>query len=172
MTERMYQTMDDLIAPSNRLSGYLNLAGTGVPVSSDDFGLVQLRKSARLRDVESVLKLLHTADANIRKYKKALTAMGLTEELIARFTVAAKQLADDKNRKYELVSNRAALVQKNMGLLNGLYDQLAEICRIGKILYKQTDPAKLKDYTFTKMMTQVRVSTKPAAVKKEVAVTA
>jgi len=171
ITERMYQTLDGLIVPMNRLSGYLNLAGTGVPVSSDDFGLVQLRKSVRSRDVENVLTLLHTVDGNIRKYKKALTAKGLTEELIARFTAAGKQLADDKNRKYALVSNRAAMVQKNMGLLNDLYDQLTEICRIGKILYKQTDPAKLKDYTFAKMMNQVRMSARPAAAKTEVAVT-
>ncbi len=170
ITERMYQTMDDLIAPVNHLSGYLQLSGKEVPVSPDDFGLLQLRKSVRSRDVESVLKLLHTVDGNIRKYKKALTAMGLTEELIARFTAAGKQLADDKNRKYALVSNRAALVQKNMGLLNELYDQLTEICRIGKILYKQTDPAKLKDYTFARMMNQVRISARPVAAKTEVAV--
>ena len=171
ITERMYQTLDDLIAPINYLAGYLKLAGKEVPVSAHDFGLLQLRKSVRSRDVESVLTLLHTVDGNIRKYKKALTTKGLTEELIARFAAAGKQLADDKNRKYALVSNRAAMVQKNMGLLNDLYDQLTEICRIGKILYKQTDPAKLKDYTFAKMMNQVRMSARPAAAKTEVAVT-
>lgn len=171
ITERIYQTLDDLIAPSNRLSGYLNLAGKEVPVSADDFGLVQLRKSARSRDVESVLKLLHTVDGHICKYKEALMAVGLTDELIAAFTVASKQLADEKNRKYAVVSNRAALVQKNLGLLNDLYDQLTEICRIGKILYKQTDPAKLKDYTFARMMNQVRISARPATVKTEVVVT-
>jgi len=170
LTERMYQTMDDLIAPLNHLSGYLQLAGKEVPVSADDFGLLQLRKSARSRDVENVLKQLHTVDGNIRKYQKVLMAKGLTEELIARFAAAGKQLAEDKNLKYALVSNRAALVQKNMGLLNELYDQLTEICRIGKILYKQTNPAKLKDYTFARMMNQVRISARPVPAKTEVAV--
>jgi hypothetical protein len=33
-----------------------------------------------------------------------------------------------------------------MGTLNALYDQFTEICKIGKILYKQTDKAKLNDY--------------------------
>ena len=172
ITERMYQTMDGLIAPVNHLSGYLQLAGKEVPVSSGDFGLGQLRKSLRSRDVENVLTLLHTVDVNIGKYKSALMAKGLSEELIARFATAGKQLADDKNQKYALLSNRAALVQKNIGLLGDLYVQLTEICRIGKILYKQTDPAKLKDYTFAKMMNQVRISARPAATKKVVAVTA
>lgn len=44
---------------------------------------------------------------------------------------------------------------------------MAEICRIGKILYKQTDKAKLKDYTFTQMMKQVRRIDKPEEQKPE-----
>lgn len=170
MTGQMYQRLDELITLVNYLSGYLQLAGKEVPVSADDFGLLLLRKSARSRDVENVLKQLQTVDGNIRKYQKALMAKGMTEELIARFVAAGKQLAEDKKLKYALVSNRAALVQKNMGLLNELYDQLTEICRIGKILYKQTDAAKLKDYTFARMMNQVRISARPVAAKTEVAV--
>ena len=170
ITERMYQTLDGLIAPMNYLSGYLKLAGSEAPVTSNDFGLVQLRKSARSRDVESVLMLMHTVEGNISKYKTALMAKGLTEELIAKFSDAGKLLAEDKNKRYALVSNRAAIVQNNQGLLNDLYEQLTEVCRIGKILYKQTDNAKLKDYTFAKMMNQVRIGTKPVAVKTEVAV--
>lgn len=160
ITERIYQTLDGLIAPLNHLSGYLKLAGKQVPVSSTDFGLVQLRKSARARDVEGVLIQLHTVEGNIKKYKTALMAKGVTEELIAKFTDAGRLLVENKNRKFSLVSNRAAMVQNNQGLLNDLYDQLTEICRIGKILYKQTDKAKLKDYTFTRMMKQVRRSAK------------
>ncbi len=67
ITERIYQTLDDLISPINYLEGYLKLAGNQVPISSSDFGLVQLRKSARSRDVESVLKLSHTSR---RKYQQ------------------------------------------------------------------------------------------------------
>jgi len=170
ITERMYQMLDGLVAPINYLSGYLQLAGKEVPISAADFGLVQLRKSARSRDVESVLTLLHTVDGNISKYKNVLIGNGLSDELIAKFTDAAKVLAEAKNERFSLVSNRSALVQNNLGLLNELYDQLTEICRIGKILYKQTDNAKLKDYTIAKMMNQVRGSAKPVAVKAGVAV--
>ena len=170
ITERIYQTLDDLISPINYLEGYLKLAGNQVPVSSADFGLVQLRKSARSRDVESVLKMLHTVEGNIQKYKMELMAKGLTEALIARFTDTVKLLTEDKDKSYTLVSNRAAIVQNNLGLLNELGDRLAEICGIGKILYKQTDQAKLKDYTFTQMMKQIRRNMKAEEVKTEISV--
>ena len=156
ITERIYTTLDGLIPPINYVSGYLDLAENTVPISVTDFGLTGLRKSAKTRDVENVLKLLRTVTGNIDKYKVELTAKGLTEAVISKFTDAKTSLADDKQKKYELVSNRTAIVQNNLGLLNELYDQLAEICKIGKILYKQTDAAKLKDYTFSHLMKQVR----------------
>ena len=115
----------------------------------------------RSRDVESVLKLLRTVEGNLKKYKTELEAKGLTEALALKFTDAGTTLAAGLNKKYEIVSNRKELVQNNLGLLNDLYDQMSEICRIGKILYKQTNKSKLKDYTFSYLMKQVRRVEKP-----------
>jgi hypothetical protein len=165
ITDNLYGTLDRLISPINYLEGYISLAGKKIPISAADFGLVQLRKSARSRDVENVLTSLHTVTSNINKYKPVLTEKGLSAELINQFSDATISLSEAKKKKYKLVSNRAALVQNNMGLLNELNDHLVEICDIGKILYKQTDKAKLKDYTFTQMMKQVRRNVKPEEQK-------
>jgi len=165
LNERIYATLDSLITPINYTEGYLNLAGKTVPITASDFGLTSLRKSARSRDVESVLKLLRTVEGNLAKYKTELESKGLTEALVLKFAEAGTLLADDRNKKYELVSKRMALVQNNLGMLNDLYDQLVEITRIGKILYKQTDKAKLNDYTFSYLMKQVRRVEKPADPK-------
>jgi hypothetical protein len=158
LTQHIYHTLDDLISPINHLGGYLQLTGKEIPISSADFGLVSLRKSVRVRDVENVLKQLHIVGENIHKYKTALMVKGLTEALIAKFTEVAIPLTANKEKKYLMVSNRAVIVQNNRGLLNELGDQLAEICRIGKILYGQTDKAKLKDYTFAQIMKQIKRS--------------
>ena len=165
MTGQMYQRLDELITLVNYLSGYLQLAREEVPISARDFGLVKLRNSARSRNVENVLKLLHLVEGNINKYKTVLMAKGLTEELMTRLADLWKQLAEDKDRRYAQVSNRAALVQFKQGLLQELYHQLSEICNVGKILYRQTDQAKLNDYTLARMMDQVRRNTKQEAVK-------
>ena len=52
-------------------------------------------------------------------------------------------------------------MQSNLGLLNGLFDQLNEILIAGKILYKATDPAKLQEYTFEDLKKRVRRASKP-----------
>ena len=165
ITEQMHKSLDDLIAPINRVQGYLGLAGEQIPISASDFGLTQLRRSVRSRDVENALNCLQTVEAHLRKYQNELTAKGLTDALMGQFSEASVLLAEEKNRKYTLVSGRAAIVQGNLGLLKELYNQLSEICRVGKILYKQTDGAKLKDYTFSQMMKQVKRVTKPAPAK-------
>jgi len=156
ITEHIYSTLDGLISPINYLSGYLNLAKETVPISATDFGLTDLRKGTKNRDVENVLKLLRTTLGNLDKYKNELIVVGLTDALVNKFIEAKTTLADDKQKKYELGSNRTAIVQNNLSLLNDLYDQMTDICKIGKILYKQTDAAKLKDYTFSQLMKQVR----------------
>jgi len=165
ITDRMYETLNSLFAPINYMEGYLKLAGKTVPLSGSDFGLVQLRKSIRSRDVENVLQVLHTVDSYIGKYNPELSAVGLTDTTSTKFTAALSLLASDKNKKYALISNRAGLVQANLGLLNELNDQLTEICQIGKVLYKRTDQAKLKDYTFAQMMKKVRRTEKPVDEK-------
>ena len=165
ITEHSYATLDGLISPINYLEGYISLAGKKVPITAADFGLAPLRKSCRSRDVENVLALLRIVNNNISKYKPELTAKGLTDELAGTFSEALVTLTEDGNKKYKLLSNRAALVQNNMGQLNELNAQLVEICEIGKILFKQTDKAKLKDYTFAQLMKKVRRTEKPEETK-------
>jgi hypothetical protein len=152
--------MDNLIDPINHLKGYVDLSGITLNVSFADFGLSALRDGIRGRDAESVIKNLHTVITNIEKFKEPLTAEGLSESLIARFVAARSSVAADKQKQYEILINRKNIVQTNLGSLNELYDQLCEILKIGKILYKQTDPVKLKEYTFTELMKQVRKTVK------------
>ena len=47
--------------------------------------------------------------------------------------------------------------------LNDLYVRMSEIYNIGKVLYKNTDPAKYADYTFTALLRKVRNNVKSSA---------
>jgi hypothetical protein len=161
ITERLYATMEGLINPINRLSGYANMANDTLKVPPADFGITPLRKGINAKDAENVMKNLNIVNANIVRYKDLLTPVGLNDELMARFTEAATAIAADKQRQYEIVSNRKNLVQNNLTLLNGLFEQLSEILAIGKILYKGANAVKLKEYTFNELKKQVRRTAKP-----------
>lgn len=106
--------------------------------------------------MEGALDGLRLVNANIQKYKPALVVQGLSEELIATFSTAGETLTGLKEDQYRLLTNRMQIVQENAGLLNGLFEQLTEIFKVGKILFKATDPVKLKEYTFSEVLKQVK----------------
>jgi hypothetical protein len=162
ITERYSATMNGLIDPINRVTGYLNLAKVNLNITPASFGFTALRKSIENHDVESVIDDLHIVLANIHTYKAPLAAQGLTDGLIDVMTAAFNSMAADKQQQIEITSNRRSIVQNNVSLLNELYEQISEILSVGKILYKATNPAKLADYTFIELLKKVRQGVKSA----------
>lgn len=163
ITQRLYNTMDGLIDMINRFSAYIKMAR--LPINATEFGISALRKSVKSRDAEGAIQNLRTVSSNIAKYKDLLAAQGLTEELSAQFATAGNSIAMDNQKQYEIASNRKNIVQNNLDLLNGLYEQLIEILNVGKILYMQSDPdgyreAKVEEYTFRKLKSNVRMMAK------------
>lgn len=156
ITEQLYGILDGLITPINYLTGYLELAKKELKISAADFGLKALRKASAVSDLEGALDGIRLVNANIQKYKPALVLQGLSEELIATFSTAGETLTGLKEDQYRLFTNRMQIVQENTGLLNDLFEQLTEIFKVGKILFKATDPVKLKEYTFSEVLKQVR----------------
>ncbi len=168
ITDEMHATMDGLIDPINRVTGYITLGKLDKTISVADFGLTQLRKSVNTRDTENVIKCLHTINLNLEKFKTELTAQGLSEVLTTKFSTAETDIAQGKQKQYEIVSNRKSIVQNNLSVCNDVFSQLSEIMAIGKILYKATDRVKLQEYSFSELKKRVRKTvspTKEAAAK-------
>lgn len=161
LNEQLYKRLDELITPINFLTGYINMANGQLKLSPADFGLSTLRKGIVSKDVESVIRSLQTVNTNIAKHKGVLAQQGLKDELIDRFTNEAIRIAAEKQKQYEMLSNRKNLVQTNQVLLNELFEQLNEILSTGKILYKKVDLAKQKGYTFNELKKRVRKTSKP-----------
>ena len=164
ITGGVYTAMDGLIDPINRVVGYMELGKLTKTISVADFGFTQLRKGIKSRDGESVIKSLHSVNLNLVKFKTELTAQGLTEEVIAKFSTAASIITEGKQKQYEIVSNRKLIVQNNLGVCNDLFNQLSEIFVVGKILYKVTDAVKLQEYSFKDLIKTVRKTSSPASV--------
>ena len=170
ITLRFHSTLDGLIDPLNRLTGYINLAQLEQIISLSDFGIKYLRKSIASGDAEGVIQALHSINGNISKYKDLLKAQGMPDDLVARFANAATAVAEDKQKQFAIISNRKRIVQNNLESLNGLYGQLNEILKVGKILYKTTDPLKAKEYAFTELKKQVHREVKPVPAVQKVPV--
>ncbi|MDR2475220.1 MAG: hypothetical protein LBD45_05115 [Bacteroidales bacterium] len=167
ITAQMYATADGLTDSLNRLEAYLKLAKDQIPVSANDFGISPLRKDLNRKNMEGALLNLHLVSSNIEKYRPQLEAEGMTDNLVATFDNATESIASDNRDQYEILTQRIELVRNNISKLNDLYGQMAEICEIGKTLFKKTAPEKAKEYTFTYLLKKVRHSTKGKSGENE-----
>jgi hypothetical protein len=158
ITARLYAVMDKLHALLDQLDGYIKLAKDAVPLSVKDFGITYLKQKIRRRDAEGTLKGLQQVNSNVKTYQEPLAAQGLTIEKINQLNTAFLEIDAENQKQYEKVSARRLLTAENIRLFNDMYDQMMEICNVGKILYKKTQKEKLPDYTFSYLKKKVRVS--------------
>ncbi len=163
ITDRLHSGMDVLLNDVKHLEGYLKMAGSSIHLSNTDFGLSGLRKGINHTDPEKVLDCLKDVNKNVAKYKSELAEQGFTDLFQAKLLEVYTSLNTDRQLQYQILTNRKALVQSNVGILNKLYDRLTEILRTGKILYQGKDAVKLQEYTFTELVKRVGRGSKSTA---------
>jgi hypothetical protein len=161
ITDHLRTVMHDLLEPLDWIKGYIQLAGSGINISVKDFGIVQTREAINYMDIEEVIKGMHTINTNVVKYKSVLVEQGLTEELQTRLVTNAESIANDRQKRYEIQTNRKAILQNNVGVLNAFHAKILEILQVGKILFKDSDSVKLQEYTFIELLKKVRRVSKP-----------
>lgn len=161
ITDRMHACMDGLSESLNWIKGYIDMAGSAMTISIQDFGITDTRKAINTSDIEGVLKGMHTINTNIVKYKVQLVEQGLSEELEQSLIADAASIESDRLRQYTISTNRKTILQDNVEFLNELYTKISEIHRVGKILFKGSDPVKLQEYTYADLVKKVRRVSKP-----------
>ncbi|KOH46061.1 hypothetical protein [Sunxiuqinia dokdonensis] len=156
ITTELYALMQSILMPLRHLDGYLKLAKNDLPLSAADFGIKALRSGLRSKDTEKVLDALQLINTNLDRFSSQLTPVGLTEEITGFFDTTGENLNQLNQQQYQILSNRRMLIEENVEIMNQLYGQIQEILSIGKILYTDVDPGRLQEYTFSKLMKQVR----------------
>jgi hypothetical protein len=155
-TSLLYSTMDNLIEPINKLTGYLKFTKGAIPVSVKDFGLTSLKQKVRTKDTEGVLKYLRTVINNLQTYREQLAEQGFTDDIIEQFTSAIIPIETENQKQYEIINKRKAIVDNNLEIINNLYTTIIEICNVGKMLYRGKNALKVQNYTFRKLLKKVR----------------
>jgi hypothetical protein len=156
-TNSLYTAFHDLNGLINRMAIYIKMAKTEIPVTFKDFGIIALRRKIRQKDAEGVEQNLHIVLENTHKYLKALKNEGLNDDFVAKLTNLDTSIAGNNQRQYEIISHRKELVQNNIFIFNDLYLQIANICDVGKVLYRKENSLKLQEYTFRDLLKKVRI---------------
>lgn len=158
--QSMEQNLNQLQNLLLHIEAYVKLIKKETGITPAALGISALRKSLFRKDFEGVLKGLKVMMTNIQNNLLALEGKGMPATMLQTLQDLHNELASNKQKQFEIQTNRAAMVQNNVQTLNTLYLRMTEIYSIGKALYKNSDPAKYADYTFSKLLKKVRNSTK------------
>ena len=151
LNEKITTNINDLRDPLNRFEAYVNLSLSELPISADDFGIAELRKGIKSHDAEKIIKSLHTINTMASTHFEVLSKYGFRQDMIQLFNTTANTLSADVQTLYKITVQRRTLIQNNQSSFNELYEQMNEIMNIGKVLYKNSNPTKLKEYTFSEL---------------------
>jgi len=161
------RTMEQQVSELNKLllhiEGYLKLMKNVPGVTPKTFGVTALHKCMYSYEYEGLLKNLKLLISNVLNNLTALQDRGMPAVMPQTLQKLHDVIAENRQKQFEIKSNRAAIVQNNIKTLNDLYLRLSEIYSIGKVLYKITDPAKYGDYTFSALLKKVRNTLKSNA---------
>lgn len=156
LTEEIQAKLDEVADDLNRLQNYVEMAKKAIPLSASAFAIIPCRHAVNKHDNEGVVNQLKIVNNNIVRYHDALIAEGMSEAFAGRMAAIPAELTATIQKRYSIVSRRAELVQSNMEMLNALFDEMNMICKTGKTLFRKTNPAKTRDYTFRHLLQQLR----------------
>lgn len=162
--DRIATIYADCSSKMQYLEGYLIIAKSELPISKSDFGIVSLRTAINRCDTEALISNLSKVIQNIESNLAALKTAGMPDTFIADLKNLSTALTDNRQQQFQIDSNRKAIVQNNLDVLNNVFVLLKEIYAIGKILYYNSNKAKYKEYTFTELLKKVKQSTKTETI--------
>jgi hypothetical protein len=147
---------------TNRLERYTEMATDAklLKITVSDFGFKTLRKEIDRNNDEAVVKKLGEALQQADNNREALEPMGFTpafrQELATFIQSFATDILNQKRKKEE----RLKLTENNSGQFSVLWKMISNIQNTGKVIFKEKDKSKLKDYTYTDLIKKVRLQRK------------
>lgn len=146
-----------LLPQLNIFEGYVNRA-KNLSVEPKYFGISSIRVAINKENIEGVIDGLDTfikviADGT---NQAKLIAEGMTAQQIAYLSTTKSSLLNKKTDRTLLSNQKENLVKDNYVLINSLWADLTDLCDVGKRVFKNTNPKKVKNYTMNNLIGEVR----------------
>lgn len=164
-TETLYSHLDTASVCATQLERYCEKAGIKLPLDKKDLGFTEIRKKCRTRDAEGAVSGLKKAQQLISPYLSVLEPIGFFKIKQEILTKLVKDINEANALQNSLQNERAMLVQKNIEQITNLWNNLNDILKTGKTIFKE-NPTKVKEYTLTQILTRVRHTLSPEVKEK------
>jgi hypothetical protein len=141
----------------NKIERYAKMADEEklLKISVSDFGFKGIRKELDNDNDEGMVnkmgELKQLADAN----REALEPMGFIPAISTELGTFITTFSDDVKAQKRKMDQHAKLIKDNAGEFDILWGMISNILKTGKVIYKEKDKSKLKDYTYDELIKKV-----------------
>ncbi len=152
-----------------RLDDANGLPATGpqLTINPTDSGISQLRKAISYRDVEGIMYYGKNLKQHLTDNDAALKLVGYPDAERVELDRLLSALSTANAAQNALISERDAKVQANLHVLNSFFDDyLNRVIADGKKAFKESAPAKVHDYTMSRLKARVTAQ-RPAQRKRK-----
>jgi len=155
ITGRIYTNQDLLTTEVSLLEGYVKM-GVGMTVGAKDFGIQAVRKANNSGDIEGVVSALAILTKNATDNMTILTPLGFKPAKLTGLNAIMNTLNTDNTSQNTKINQRSVLVEDNHTIINTFWDNMINICDIGKRIQKPVSEAKYKEYVVTTVVARMR----------------
>jgi len=149
----MYGLRDKL----NKAEIYFDSAGSGLDVKPEDMGQHEVRAAINKGDVEAVIGALKTMNKSIYDNKALLVTKGMTVAMQTDLVTVATNLKTNNDLQNTMLAEKANGANANMKLYNDFWTlYLARVAKTGRLINKETNATKAKDYTISLLKARMR----------------
>ncbi len=142
----------------NKFEEYTNLVKGSLTMNPADFGFSLIRKSIDTRNDEAIIKHLKTLVKNVDSNIEAFRKVGLTNSFRVETNDFINSFESDILDQVGKLRERKELVLENRKQFNDLWNLITRVIDSGKIIFKsKKDKHKIKDYTYSELMKNVRM---------------
>ena len=155
ITARIYTNQDLLTTELSLLEGYVKM-GKGMTINYKDFGFKAVRMANNSGDVEGVVSGLAILTKNTSDNMTVLTPLGYKPAKLVVLSGIMDSLKTDNKAQNVKINTRGKLVEDNHTIINTFWDNMVNICDIGKRIHKPISEAKYKEYVVTNVVARMR----------------
>jgi DnaJ-domain-containing protein 1 len=157
-TRRLNAAAKALREPLNRLEIQIGAAERAklLTVPAKDMGLVTVRSEIQSRDMEGLDEALGDLIRLVTANEAALTAKGMKAQALQELREARQALGLQNTSQDGGRLDQVELTAENIKAGNAVWDKIAEILRVGRLLYKESDKLKAQSFTMARLKKLLR----------------
>lgn len=156
MTTRLYRRIENSRNLIGKIDYFVKRAKGQLDIQYIDFGFKALRANISSKNVEGILAHMQALLNSVVRNHDVLLGVGYKTDLSDSLETLMTTIRSENQEQNILIDEKEAQTLERNTLLSDLWRYISEVCEAGKLIFKENEPEKIKDYTYSELKKRVR----------------